>query len=77
VLSDLELRSILAEILAAEDASDWAKVASLSLALTRQGASQICPNRIYHFIDDFDIRQRDPAYARRQREEVRSYLSQP
>jgi hypothetical protein len=80
MITPSRLRNDLSAILALEaaDPVDWEQVSALSLALSEAlhgNANGICPDQIYHFIDDFDIRQRDPAYADMQRDRVRAFLA--
>ena len=79
MITPARLRHDLSAILALEGADpvDWERVSVLSLGLVEalQGNAGICPDQIYHFIDDFDIRQRDLAYAEMQRASVRAFLA--
>ena len=43
----------------------------------KDGPEPEFPDKIYHFIDDFDIRQRDHRYAEAQRQMVRDFLAKP
>ena len=73
----LSTPDVLREILRLEEQGDWGSVEVKSVelieALANGGAIEV-PDEVYHFIDDFDIRQRDHEYAERQRSSVRAFL---
>jgi len=81
-MTETELKKLLAAILAEEESSavDWTRIESLSLDLIErliEEPAMVCPHGVYHFIDDFDIRQHDREYAERQRALVGNYLKSP
>ena len=60
-----------------EEQGDWKAVEEKSLELVRAivtGEAEDPPTLIYHFIDDFDIRQKDAHYGEKQRSRLRKYL---
>ena len=78
-MEEEELRRRVGEILAAEEASrpDWERVESLSAALDeylREYPQTQCPDSVYHYLDDADIRARDEGYGEWQRDLVRRYV---
>jgi hypothetical protein len=75
-----DLRRRVGAILAAEDAQppDWTQVERLSDQLSQQLTSEPeteCPEIVNHYLDDSDIRSNDEAYAKRQRDEVRRFVT--
>ena len=81
-----ELRADLRAILAEEEQwpVDWPKVEFLCLRAIEQLITEPRPvyphDAVYHFLDDPDIREKDPAYAENQRDKLRAWLgpaSQP
>jgi hypothetical protein len=77
-MEEAELRALVAEILAEEELPDpdWDRVEALCAALDERLMSEPdlrCPDLINHFVDDPDIRRRDPDYAAWQRSRARRY----
>jgi hypothetical protein len=75
-----DLRRRVGAILAAEDAEppDWARVELLSNELLQQLSAEPeteCPEIVNHYLDDSDIRSNDGAYAKRQRQEIRRFVT--
>ncbi len=57
---------------------DWPRIAAeskeiIGTLITCAAVAEI-PNEVYHFLDDSDIRMKDPDYGRYQRNKVRSAL---
>jgi len=79
-MTEVEFNQVIREILDAETSipRDWATVERRSLNLTRDQTALLVqqPSSVRHFVDDFDLRQKDEAYARHQREAVRAYLDE-
>ncbi|RYG57593.1 MAG: hypothetical protein EON56_02190 [Alphaproteobacteria bacterium] len=77
-MEQLDLRQRVGEILQEEESPsvDWKKVEGLCLSLVEvlHLNQTACPDAVFHFVDDFDIRRRDPHYAQRQRDLVRRYV---
>ncbi len=75
-----DLRLKLREIIAAENAvaPQWPKVGELSLSLKGQLRHELeldeIPEAVFHFLDDFDIRERDAAYASKQHCDLQPFL---
>jgi len=75
-----ELKASLAAILAAEEQFrvDWAAVDGLCDEVLRRLDTEPAPDYpytvVYHFLDDLDVRQKDAAYAKVQRERLRDWL---
>ncbi|WP_421731587.1 hypothetical protein [Brevundimonas sp.] len=78
-MTEADFNHVIREILDAETSMprDWATVERLSLNLTRDQMALLAqrPSSVTHFVDDFDLRRKDDAYARQQREAVRAYLA--
>lgn len=78
-MDTIELRSRLAAILDDEEVAsvDWIDIERrcLELAQEIQGREQDCPEIVAHYLCDSDIRARDSAYADRQRDGVRRYVT--
>jgi hypothetical protein len=75
-----DLRRRVGAILAAENAErpDWAQVERLTDELLQQLSAEPdteCPEIVNHYLDDSDIRSNDEAYAKRQREEIRRFVT--
>jgi hypothetical protein len=78
-MDEAEFHERLVEILGEEERADpdWERVEALCLELARRLARDStvqCPDSVYHFVDDPDIRRRDERYAEEQRDLVRWYL---
>jgi hypothetical protein len=78
-MEQAELRSCIAHILDEEERAevDWARIEALSAELDerlRHEPNTEVPDAVSHFLDDADIRQKDEAYAVRQRDLVRRYV---
>ena len=75
-----ELRADLRGILAEEERQqvDWGRVQFLCLGTIGRLATEPEPSYqhevVYHFLDDADIREKDPVYGERQRERLRAWL---
>lgn len=73
-----ELRRRLGVILDKEEKAstleDWAEVERLTDELQAELLDQVCPEIVDHYLDDVDIRERDPRYAAQQRERVRLFV---
>ncbi|MFL0356226.1 hypothetical protein ACI5KX_07065 [Erythrobacter sp. GH1-10] len=75
----IDTKIALREILRLEEEGDWSAVEKKSLELVRAivaGEAEDPPDQIYHYIDDFDVRQKDTRYGDMQRADLRSYLGQ-
>jgi hypothetical protein len=76
-----ELQAELCAILAAEELSriDWEAVQKRCLQVIERLNVEAEPDYphdlVYHFLDDVDIRQKDPLYAARQREQLGNWLA--
>jgi hypothetical protein len=78
-MTEAELKSRLAQILAEEDRTpaNWDRVELLCHDLSRELRADVCdtcPEHVYHFIADCDIRRRDTEYAEAQRANLRGFL---
>jgi hypothetical protein len=65
------------EILRLEALEKWDEVDQLCAhvsELARAGRIEEFPHEVWHFLSDYDIRQRDPEYGVHQRSEIRSLL---
>ena len=62
-----------------EEEGNWSEVEEKSLELARAivaGKAEDPTDRVYRYIDDFDIRQKDSVYGDMQRADLKAYLSQ-
>ena len=75
-----ELTAELEAILALEEQSpvEWDTVERLCLRTIKRLNTEAEPQYphavVYHFLDDADVRRKDPAYARMQRDRLREWL---
>ncbi|WP_426166211.1 hypothetical protein [Sandarakinorhabdus sp. DWP1-3-1] len=78
-----ELQADVHAILAAEKEPkiDWAMVEAMCLRaierLNTEGQPEYPYDLVYHFLDDVDIRRKDPSYAAVQREPITTWLTAP
>jgi hypothetical protein len=79
-MTGTELKASLRTILLAEEQSDtdWLAVEKQCLATLERLNTETAPaypyDVVYHFLDDADVRQKDEAYARVQRDRLRTWL---
>ena len=77
MIDQAELRRRLKPILDAEERGDWDQVDQLSDELNREliaQNSENSPEIVNHYLDDADIRQRDPKYGASQCEQLRRFI---
>lgn len=75
-----QLKTDLTAILAVEEATpvDWARVDRMCLELIRKLPTEDSYPKevVYHYLDDSDVRRKDPAYGRGQRVRLHRWLGE-